>query len=142
MELKHEIARRGADAVIEDKILSGNQDQEDDEVWRRGDLASVEGDLEKMKAESPELYEKVLPDRNRHWLRKLQSPLQGKKNLMVLIGVAHLGGSEGLLQLLRQSGFRVEQLYGVDRPVPPLRSQSGPRRKGTGTLLHSTPQPR
>jgi hypothetical protein len=32
-------------------------------------------------------------------------------------GVAHISGEEGLLSLLRKTGFPAEQMYGVDRPT-------------------------
>jgi len=49
-------------------------------------------------------------------MRKLEPLLHAKKNVLVLVGVAHLAGEDGLLNLLRGAGFRAEQMYGVDRP--------------------------
>jgi uncharacterized protein YbaP (TraB family) len=114
---RRDIAKRGADAVIAENILGEKKEASDDEsLWRRGDLAAVEQMQAEMRTETPVLYQKGLVERNHQWMRKLQAALQEKKNLMVLVGVGHLGGKEGLLELLRAQGFQPEQLYGVDRP--------------------------
>jgi uncharacterized protein YbaP (TraB family) len=110
---KRDIARRGADAVVEEAILDQS---EDDTVWRRGDLAAVERDQAQLRSETPLLYEKGVVERNRMWMGKLKTALRAKKNVMVMVGVDHLGGKDGLLELLRQAGFNPEQMYGVDRP--------------------------
>jgi uncharacterized protein len=115
--VKRDIARRGADAVVEEKIFGADEEM-DDTVWRQGDLAAVESMQGEMKNEAPAIYEKLLVERNQKWMRKLRQALHGKKNIMVLAGVAHMGGKDGLLELLRQSGFGAEQMYGVDRPRP------------------------
>jgi hypothetical protein len=46
--------------------------------------------------------------------------------------VAHMGGKDGLLELLRQAGFPAEQMYGVDRPG----SGSSLERAQGGTPVH------
>jgi uncharacterized protein YbaP (TraB family) len=111
---QRDIAKRGADAVVQEALLGEGNDA--NEIWRYGDLEAVVKLQEEMKMESPDLYEKALPERNRKWIRKLEPLLRGRKNVMVLVGVAHIGGEEGLLSLLQQAGFSAEQMYGVDRP--------------------------
>ncbi len=114
-QVKLDIARRGADAVVEEKIF-GTSDEMDNTVWRQGDLAAIESMQAEMKNEAPAIYEKLLPERNRKWMARLEKALHAKNNVMVLAGVAHMGGKDGLLELLRQAGFPAEQMYGVDRP--------------------------
>jgi uncharacterized protein YbaP (TraB family) len=112
---KRDIAEHGADTVVQKEILEN--DELDDMVWRRGDMAAVERVQAEMKKELPSMYDRLLPERNRKWVAKLKVALQGKRNVMVLVGVAHFGGKEGLLQLLQEAGFTVEQMYGVDQPA-------------------------
>jgi uncharacterized protein YbaP (TraB family) len=111
---RRDIIQKGADAVIAENILD---QKEDDATWRRGDLAAVERDQAEMKIGLPVTYQKGILERNRKWMPKLKLALQGKKNVMVLVGVDHLGGKDGLLEMLREAGFNVQQMYGVDRPV-------------------------
>lgn len=117
---RRDIARRGGDAVIAENILD---QKEDDATWRRGDLGAVERDQAEMKTNLPLTYQKGIVERNRKWIPKLKLALQGKKNVMVLAGVDHLGGKDGLLEMLRAAGFNAEQMYGVDRPIPSGRSR-------------------
>ena len=107
------IAERGADAVVRDEILDHHEETLD---WRYGDVSAAEKEVAEMKNDAPMLYEKLLPGRNRQWLPKITLALQGRHNTMVLVGAMHLVGKEGLLQLLREAGFKTEQMYGIDRP--------------------------
>jgi uncharacterized protein len=131
LQLKLDIARRGADAVVEEKIFAAD-DEMNETVWRQGDLAAVESIQAEMKNEAPAIYEKLLVERNRKWMGKLRQALHGKHNVMVLAGVAHMGGKDGLLELLRQAGYSAEQMYGVDRP----QSGSSPERVQRETPVH------
>jgi uncharacterized protein len=126
LDLRREISTRGADAVLEENVL-GEKKPIKEMMWRNGDLAAIEREIEKTKREVPVLYEQLGPERNRKWLPKLKAALRKEKNVMALVGAAHLGGKDGLLQLLRDSGFTVEQLYGVDSTrVPALCDQPVP----------------
>lgn len=121
LEVRGEIRRRGADAVIHEKVL-GAQKPVEETTWRNGDLAALERENEETRHDSPALYEKLGPERNRKWLPKLTSALRARQNVMVLVGVAHLAGKDGLLNLLREEGFTVEQLFGVDSTVSEIRN--------------------
>jgi uncharacterized protein YbaP (TraB family) len=107
------ITERGADAVIKEEILDHQEETLD---WRYGDVRVAEKEVAEMKKDAPALYEKLLPGRNRQWLPKITQALQGQRNTMVLVGAMHLVGDDGLLQLLRNAGFKSEQMYGIDRP--------------------------
>jgi uncharacterized protein YbaP (TraB family) len=123
LKLSLDIKRRGADSVIDEKILNKKREAEEDTVWRRGDPAAMERIQIQMKKHTPSLYEKRVVEGNRRWLGKLKTALQGRKSAMVFVDAANLGGKAGLLQLLQESGLIVEQMYGVDRPEPPNASQ-------------------
>ena len=113
LDVRREIKTRGADAVVEENVL-GEKKPIKETMWRDGDLAAIEREIEETKREVPELYEKIGPERNRKWMVRLKAALREDKNVMVLAGAAHLGGKDGLLRLLQDAGFTVEQLYGVD----------------------------
>ncbi len=113
VKLTHDIARRGADAVIEEKIFGDRKDSED-AAWRRGTPAVMVSLQEQMKKEMPSLYTKQVVEGNPKWLEKLKIALRGKKNVMALLDLTSLGGQQGLLQMLREAGFTVEQMHGTD----------------------------
>src|ERR1051325_8414908 len=117
--LRAEIAKRGVDAVIEDKIIHPTAEDPQDDLWRKGDLDGIEKFQVEMKSESPEFFKRGLVDRNRKWMPRIEAALRGKRNVMILVGCGHLGGDIGLLKLLRDAGYHPEQLYGIDRPTSP-----------------------
>jgi uncharacterized protein YbaP (TraB family) len=124
---RRDIAKDGVDAVIEENML--NKTEDDNRSWRSGDMSAVEEDHEEMKREAPAIYEKGVVERNHKWMTKLKHALDQKKDVMVLVGVDHLGGKDGLLHLLTEAGFAVEQMYGVDSasPVPSREPNLSPK---------------
>lgn len=49
----------------------------------------------------------LLYDRNVNWAKKLQD-LMSKRSLVIAVGAGHLPGKKGVLNLLKQSGYKVE----------------------------------
>ena len=112
MDVRKEIADRGVDAVLKDM----HADNAARAKWRYGDMSFAEKEVADFKRNEPELYEQLLPARNRQWLPQIQRALAGKRNAMVLVGALHLTGEDGLVEMLRREGFNPEQMYGIDRP--------------------------
>jgi uncharacterized protein YbaP (TraB family) len=48
----------------------------------------------------------LLTDRNERWISRIDSMMQGHSNFFAF-GAGHLGGKEGVINLLRQNGFKV-----------------------------------
>jgi len=115
-KLRAEIRRRGADAVLQEIVLGDKKLVEEDSHWRRGAVGTAESAGTRVKETAPSAYEKGVVERNRKWIGQLETALQGKKNVMVLVGRERLAGKDGLLQLLTEAGFSVQQMHGVDRP--------------------------
>lgn len=79
-------------------------------AWKKGDTAGVEDTLNRSFKEYPEIYEKLILQRNRDWLARIEGFLAGGETHLVVVGVGHMPGEEGLLDLLVKKGFKVEQL--------------------------------
>jgi uncharacterized protein YbaP (TraB family) len=78
-------------------------------AWKTGDADGVERlVLGNLKAE-PVLYERLLVERNRNWLPKIEALFARKGNALVLVGAAHLVGPDGLLAMLKAKGYTIEQ---------------------------------
>jgi len=80
-------------------------------AWREGDMEAL-SDLfvEDMQKESEDLYNSLLVTRNRNWLPVIEKLFAEDGNEFVLVGAAHLVGEDGLLKLLEQRGYQVDQL--------------------------------
>ncbi|MQA28640.1 MAG: hypothetical protein GEU82_02215 [Luteitalea sp.] len=80
------------------------------DAWKAGDASGVEAIvLQDLKAE-PEMYKRLLVERNRAWLPQVEALFARPKPAFVVVGAAHLIGADGLLQMLRARGYTIDQL--------------------------------
>jgi len=80
------------------------------DFWQAGDVDKVEGLLGEAYAEYPDLFRRLVSDRNRTWLPRLEALLAGERPAMAVIGALHLVGEQGVVELLLRAGYAVEQL--------------------------------
>ena len=81
------------------------------QAWRSGDTEGLsELFVEDMKVEAPALYDSLLLQRNLKWIPQIDSMLQDPDTEFVLVGAAHIVGENGLLDLLSQKGYEINQL--------------------------------
>lgn len=81
------------------------------EAWRSGDDALLNTlFVSDMKVGHPELYQSLLVQRNLNWMPIIESMFLDTDTEFVLVGAAHLVGEDGLLNMLRNKGYQVEQL--------------------------------
>lgn len=78
--------------------------------WAKGDTGAVEQLLHGGAKEFPELHRKLFTERNRRWLPQIEKFIEQGGNAMVVVGAAHLVGKDGVIELLKQKGYKVEQL--------------------------------
>ena len=80
-------------------------------AWRSGDAQGLsELFVEDMKVEAPALYDTLLLERNLKWIPQIHRMLQDADTEFVLVGAAHIVGENGLLDLLSQEGYEINQL--------------------------------
>lgn len=78
-------------------------------AWRSGDLSAVEQlVLAPVKAADAQTYQQMFVARNQAWLPQIQALFGNKEQELVLVGLGHLAGTEGVLALLQQAGYQVE----------------------------------
>ncbi len=80
------------------------------EEWQTGDMQGLESLLMDEFDESPELYDAMLVNRNLNWIQQFQPMLKDKDDYLVVVGAAHMLGKDGVVKLLQDQGFSVEQL--------------------------------
>ncbi len=79
-------------------------------AWSIGDIRSLESTLLESFSEYPGAYDKLIKERNYNWLPQIESFLQQNGDYLVVVGASHLLGKDGLIDLLKQKGYSVEQL--------------------------------
>jgi uncharacterized protein YbaP (TraB family) len=83
------------------------------DTWASGDTAGMESILQRSVIEDKgmaSVYDKLLYDRNRNMVSKIEDYLKTGENHFVVVGAAHLLGEKGVINLLRQKGYRIEQM--------------------------------
>lgn len=81
------------------------------EAWKRGDdnaIARLENEL--MRRGEPQLYQRLLVERNATWARQVADLLKQPGTLFIAVGAAHLAGPDSLQAQLKKQGDTVEQL--------------------------------
>jgi uncharacterized protein len=79
-------------------------------AWRAGDAAAIDSLMNGSMGEYPELYARMLTDRNTAWVPQIEQLLRGTDDVLVVVGAAHLVGDRSVVAMLRQRGYTVEQL--------------------------------
>ncbi len=78
-------------------------------LWRTGRAGELAELLGSTFAETPGLYRRLVVERNRAWLPEIERLARTEHHTVVVVGVLHLVGDEGLVALLRRDGFTVTQ---------------------------------
>jgi uncharacterized protein YbaP (TraB family) len=79
-------------------------------AWRVGDVPTVERLVLSDLKQEPQLYQRLLVDRNKNWLPKVDALFARRGHALVVVGAAHLVGPDGLVAMLKAKGYTVEQL--------------------------------
>ena len=92
-------------------LETGPQSVEDlAKAWKAGDAGAIERlALDDLRKEQ-ELYQRMILDRNRNWLPKIEALFNRRGRALVVVGAAHLVGPDGLLAMLKAKGYTIEQL--------------------------------
>jgi len=82
-------------------------------AWLTGDVELMEKTMTDTIRESPELeafYKKLNDDRNVRMVDEIISKLKTDKKYFIVVGAVHMVGKNGIVQLLRNKGYTVNQL--------------------------------
>ena len=88
-------------------------DEECDRIlaaWSRGDVEQIEATLLKSFDVYPDIFDSFISERNKKWIGRIDDLLGEDKTYLVVVGAGHLVGDVGLVRLLDQKGFDLEQL--------------------------------
>lgn len=80
-------------------------------AWRSGDVKFLEEKLLFEMDAYPELRDAILIDRNKSWVEPIMALLDDSDDYLVVVGVAHLVGDNGVPDLLSKHGVRIKQLH-------------------------------
>src|SRR5215471_11923908 len=80
------------------------------DAWKAGDVPTIERiALADLKTD-PLMYQRLLVERNKNWMPKIEALFARPGKALVVVGAAHLVGPDGLIAMLKAKGYSVEQL--------------------------------
>ena len=77
--------------------------------WENGDMKNLALIINKSLMESPAIYERFIIKRNNRWLPTIESFIGQDENVLIIVGTGHLVGGEGVVELLRNKGYKLKQ---------------------------------
>ena len=110
-----ELGEGNEDAMVAN-FLDQAESAEDDmnemvSAWREGDIEKIDAlMLTDMAERFPADFAAMFTRRNRNWIPQIMAMLEDADTELVLVGVGHMPGEDGLLELLRREGATVRPL--------------------------------
>jgi Uncharacterized protein conserved in bacteria len=106
-----------ADGIEDEYVKSSLEDLEKSiesleniiDDWKHGKAAAV-SELQEMKDKYPSVYKAMIYDRNMAWMPQIEKYLQSSEVEFIIVGGGHLWGSDGIITMLADKGYTVEQL--------------------------------
>ena len=79
------------------------------QAWSFGNVAAIEKFTLGQMKDAPELYQRLLVERNNNWIPHVETCLKQNAGCFIVVGAAHLVGPDGLPVLLAKKGYKVTQ---------------------------------
>ncbi len=80
------------------------------EAWRRGDTTALWATYTEGTKSSATLNARLIYDRNRKWVPRIEAEIKAGRPTMVVAGALHFAGPNNVLTLMQQRGYTFEQL--------------------------------
>lgn len=80
------------------------------DLYLKGDLMAIDKFMKANMSIQPGMYDEVISKRNVNMTQKLDSILKTRTSFFCAVGAGHLGGSTGILNLLRSKGYKVRMV--------------------------------
>ena len=83
------------------------------QAWKMGNVKGIEYVFTKYAEEdnrSYPVYEKLIYERNRKMASRIEDYLKATETCFVVVGAGHLVGSKGIVQMLKDKGYSLQQL--------------------------------
>ena len=78
-------------------------------LWKAGNAKGLHELLFKSFKDYPDLYDRLLIQRNKKWVEEIETLMRENKNILFVVGAGHLVGPESVVDLLKKRGYKVKQ---------------------------------
>ena len=80
------------------------------QAWKKGNAELLARTTRDSFTDFPFMANRLLDERNKNWMPKIENYLRSGQVYFVVVGAAHMGGENGLVSLLRAHGYNIQQL--------------------------------
>jgi len=77
--------------------------------WQKGQVDKLYSVLYKSFEDYPGIEDRLLLQRNKDWVEKIETMLSEPENIFIVVGAGHLVGPQSVVALLKQRGYKVRQ---------------------------------
>jgi uncharacterized protein YbaP (TraB family) len=95
--------------TLKDLEIAAEMADEMMKYWQKGQVDKLHTLLFKSFEDFPEIEDRLLLQRNKDWLDKIETMLGGPGNVFIVVGAGHLIGPHSVVALLKQKGYKVKQ---------------------------------
>ncbi|NNE90347.1 MAG: TraB/GumN family protein [Verrucomicrobiales bacterium] len=114
LNLFNELSDEEQDEMLREGLTSIDETAESiDEMigaWKNGNAKELDRLMTEQFEENAKIRELLLTNRNKDWIPHIEEAMEGKQNVMFLVGAGHLVGKDSVVDLLRKKGYTVEQV--------------------------------
>lgn len=80
------------------------------EAWKTGNSSFMAEQLAVFQNDYPDIYTTIVKQRNDNWIIQLENWLKTPEAEFVIVGALHLYGPHGVLQQMKEKGYKISQL--------------------------------
>lgn len=80
------------------------------QAWSGGEVEVLEELMQKSFEDYPGLYQRLVVERNKNWVLRIEPLLDRPGTTLVVVGALHLVGADSVVELLKKQGYTVKQL--------------------------------
>jgi uncharacterized protein YbaP (TraB family) len=108
------LSDRDSEFMLRDALTQPNDGQKEFsrmyKAWRRGDIGALWAGDARLRTEAPRIAARLVEDRNVKWIPRIEAELKTGKPTAIVAGALHFAGPHGVITLLQQRGYQIEQL--------------------------------
>jgi uncharacterized protein YbaP (TraB family) len=95
--------------TLKDLELAAKMADDMVKFWGKGDVDNLHNLLFKSFEGYPEIKDRLLLQRNKDWVLKIESMMEENKNVFIIVGAGHLIGPGSVIEILKQKGYKMMQ---------------------------------
>ena len=94
--------------TLEELDVIGTMASDMTEAWKTGDASKLDSIIKRSFKDHRKMYDRFVVQRNKNWVEVIDELARHDKNVMVIVGAAHLVGKDSVLALLKAKGHQIE----------------------------------